>query len=110
MIGHAHLDTLDPALGRSDDAGVCLQRVCEGFDEQVAMLEWSAGFSGSCIWPGGAEYFVLEGAFDGDLGRHGETSWLRLPVGAVQTVAVVKRTGLYRQPVICVIPWGSHAE
>ncbi|MDA8391176.1 MAG: cupin domain-containing protein [Gammaproteobacteria bacterium] len=91
------MDTQDPAGWRSDAGGARLRLLYEGFGERVELLAWPAGFEGSWIWPAGAEYFVLEGAFDDELGRHGEAAWLRLPAGAMQTVRAVKPVRLYRK-------------
>ncbi|MEM1411329.1 MAG: cupin domain-containing protein [Pseudomonadota bacterium] len=55
--------------------------------ERVSLLSWGSGLElEPRPLPGGAELFVLEGAFEDDLGVYGAGSWLRLPPGHWLTV------------------------
>ncbi|MDA8361356.1 MAG: cupin domain-containing protein [Gammaproteobacteria bacterium] len=91
------LDTRDPAGWRRDEGRIHARLLHEGFGERTEILEWPAGFAGAWTWPAGAEYFVLEGAFEDDLGPHGEGAWLRLPAGARQTVRTTRAARVYRK-------------
>ena len=54
-----------------------------GFPEKMILERWPPGASlGRRSFPGGAEYFVLEGGFEDEMGEYGLYSWLRLPAGA----------------------------
>jgi anti-sigma factor ChrR (cupin superfamily) len=53
------------------------------FAEHMQLWRWPAGERPATRYPGGAEFFVLDGAFADEGGRYPRYSWLRLPAGAV---------------------------
>jgi anti-sigma factor ChrR (cupin superfamily) len=54
-----------------------------GFSDSMRLERWTPGASlGHVAYPGGAELFVLEGAFADEAGRFAAGTWLRLPAGA----------------------------
>lgn len=53
------------------------------FPEQMQLWRWPAGDRPPTRYPEGAEFLVLEGAFDDEAGHYEQHSWLRLPAGAV---------------------------
>ena len=72
------------------------------FSDITRLERWAPGASlGPKVLPGGAEFFVIEGAFEDAAGRYPAGTWLRLPTGAVLDarsdngcVAYVKTGGL----------------
>lgn len=56
--------------------------------EYVRVVHWPENTElDAGTFPGGAEYFVLEGSFEDENGRYTRGSWLRLPAGSRHTVA-----------------------
>ena len=56
--------------------------------ERVRLLQLAAGFSGRRrLWPGGAEYLVLDGICRDQDGSYPAGTWLRLPPGSQQTLS-----------------------
>lgn len=54
-----------------------------GFADVMALQRWDAGTDAGVVsYPGGAEFFVLDGEMQDDSGRYDEGTWLRLPAGA----------------------------
>ncbi len=55
-----------------------------GYDDVLAFERWAPGTDGGEVsYPGGVEYYVLDGEFADDSGRYPAGSWLRLPAGAL---------------------------
>jgi hypothetical protein len=53
-----------------------------GFSDVTRIELWTQGVDlGAVEYPGGAELFVLDGAFRDETGQHGAGTWLRFPVG-----------------------------
>lgn len=76
--GDAHWDD-GPAEGVR---GLDLQAPdAAGTATRLLRLEPGAALPSTC-YPGGAEYFVLEGGFEDQLGSFATRDWLRLPPGA----------------------------
>lgn len=66
--------------------------------EQVELLHWQAGCElESQIFPGGAEYLVLDGEFSDEQGSYGPGHWLRLPAGSRQTIHSRDGARVYRK-------------
>ncbi len=64
--------------------------------ERVRLLRSAAGAQPKDMsWPGGAEFFVVHGEIDDELGRYPAGSWLRLPAGARQRLCVRPATAFY---------------
>lgn len=54
-----------------------------GFSDSARLERWAANAElGRLEYPAGAEFFVLEGAFEDETGRFEKGAWLRLPAGA----------------------------
>jgi hypothetical protein len=52
------------------------------FPDVTRLERWAPGaVPGPRVFPGGAEFFVIEGAFEDALGRYPGGTWLRLPAG-----------------------------
>ncbi|MDE2148405.1 MAG: cupin domain-containing protein [Gammaproteobacteria bacterium] len=52
--------------------------------ERVALQRWRPGSRLSKMhYPGGAEFYVLDGSFEDEEGSYTQDAWLRLPPGAV---------------------------
>lgn len=66
-----------------DHRTIRVRRLHHDAHEDVRIETWAPGTSIERAVPGGAELFVIEGAFDEDVERFERWSWLRLPVGAV---------------------------
>ena len=56
--------------------------------EVVDILRLDAGYSETYDYPGGVEYFVLEGGFRDQQGEYTQGGWLRLPAGSTQAIQV----------------------
>jgi anti-sigma factor ChrR (cupin superfamily) len=55
----------------------------ERFPDVTRLERWAPGAApGPRKYPGGAELFVIEGAFEDAVGRYPGGTWLRLPVGS----------------------------
>jgi anti-sigma factor ChrR (cupin superfamily) len=53
------------------------------FPDVTRLERWAPGTApGPRVFPGGAEFFILEGAFEDAEGRYPGGTWLRLPSGA----------------------------
>lgn len=54
-----------------------------GFADTMQLERWEAGAQpGAIVHPAGAEFFVLDGAFEDEAGTYRSGAWLRLPVGS----------------------------
>lgn len=68
----------------------------DGFSDTTALERWAPGATPPATrFEAGAEFFVLEGSFEDETGRHGEGSWLRLPVGTVHEARSTEGCTLY---------------
>lgn len=66
--------------------------------ESVCMMKWPAGLQlDNLCFPGGVEYFVIEGGFSDQHGRYTNGSWLRLPAGSKQNIQVTQDCLLLRK-------------
>jgi anti-sigma factor ChrR (cupin superfamily) len=81
------LDTTDrSAFQPTDVAGETALELYTHGDERVRMLGWEPGAAlGERTYPGGAELFVVEGAFEDEGGAYRSGAWLRLPPGSCHT-------------------------
>jgi anti-sigma factor ChrR (cupin superfamily) len=62
------------------------------FPDVTRLERWAPGTApGPRKFPGGVEFFVIEGAFEDDLGRYPGGTWLRLPAGS--TLDAVSENG-----------------
>jgi anti-sigma factor ChrR (cupin superfamily) len=67
-----------------------------GFVDTVRLERWTPGARlDGVAYPGGAELFVLEGAFGDEGGRFGRGAWLRLPPGATHSPSTEHGCVLY---------------
>jgi anti-sigma factor ChrR (cupin superfamily) len=93
-----HVDTRDAARWRSSRAGEEVMALFEGPHETVGLVRWAAGsFFPEAELVGGAEYFVLNGAFADDQGTYGAGTWLRLPAGSSQRIRTESGATVYRK-------------
>lgn len=84
---YIRVNTLDPAGWQDGRDGEHILPLFVRPDEEVVMLQWQAGASfAQQEFPGGAEYFVIDGAFEDESGRYDQGTWLRLPAGSKQTI------------------------
>jgi len=92
------LDTRDPALWHDLGQGRQEAALFDAPWERVAMLRLAPGHLGSAeAWPGGVEFFVVEGDLMIDGAKHGAGTWLRLPLGSNLAVASLGGALLYRK-------------
>ena len=94
------IDTGSPDGWLDGDPGERVRRLHASDHETVEIRRWSPGARiAERVFPGGAEYLVLEGGFDDAGGRYGAGTWLRLPPGGAhaphtaQGCAVYVKTG-----------------
>jgi anti-sigma factor ChrR (cupin superfamily) len=67
-----------------------------GFADTMRLERWAPGTDlGQRRYAGGAELFVLRGAFADEQGRFGEGAWLRLPAGATHSPSTREGCELY---------------
>jgi anti-sigma factor ChrR (cupin superfamily) len=67
-----------------------------GFSDTTRLERWRAGTNlGRVSYAGGAEVFVLEGAFEDETGAFGTGTWLRFPVAAAHAPATANGCVLY---------------
>ena len=53
------------------------------FPDVTRLERWAPGAApGPRAFPGGVEFFIIEGAFEDDVGRYPGGTWLRLPAGS----------------------------
>ncbi len=92
------VNTLDPALWQQGRSGEHILPLFIRPDEEVVMLDWERGASFDAQdFPGGVEYFVVEGSFEDENGRYDQGTWLRLPAGSRQTVRTRQGTRVWRK-------------
>lgn len=88
---HVALDTRGARWRDLDDA-TCRLPLHQFGNESVALLRWPAGTAlADQHYPGGAELYVIDGAFSDGYGHYPAGTWLRLPPGS--THAPVARDG-----------------
>ena len=95
---HHAVDTTAMGWRDTDTDGVATKPLYAqpGFDDQVVLERWSPGASvGTRDYPGGAELFVIEGAFSDEEGTYAAGTWLRLPEGASHAPASTEGCVLY---------------
>ena len=82
-----HKDINDGESWHAGREGEEVMELHQSPHEYVRFLRWQAGTDfEEKSYPGGAEFFVLEGGFSDESGRYERGSWLRLPMGAKHTV------------------------
>ncbi|MHA7773745.1 cupin domain-containing protein [Roseibium sp. M-1] len=92
------INTLDPAGWQNGRAGEHILPLFISPDEEVVMLDWERGAAfDTQAFPGGVEYFVVEGSFSDESGRHDQGTWLRLPPGSRQRVSTTQGTRVWRK-------------
>ncbi len=95
---YVRVNTLDPSGWQQVRDGEHILPLFVRPDEEVVMLQWDAGTSFTPQeFPGGAEYFVLDGAFEDENGRYDQGTWLRLPSGSSQTIKVEHGARVWRK-------------
>ncbi len=92
------LDTRDAALWKSDGPGVERATLFDAPWERVEMLRLARGHRLLRErWPGGVEWFVVEGSIEVDGDVHETGAWLRFPPGATVAIRAPERALLYRK-------------
>ncbi|MES0879737.1 cupin domain-containing protein [Roseibium sp. SCP14] len=92
------VNTLDPAGWQAGRAGEHILPLFVRPDEEVVMLDWERGSHfDEQEFPGGAEYFVIEGSFEDADGRYDQGTWLRLPPGSRQAIRTAQGTRVWRK-------------
>jgi anti-sigma factor ChrR (cupin superfamily) len=95
---HVRVNTLDPAGWQVGRDGEHILPLFIKPDEEVVMLEWERGARfESQDFPGGAEYFVVEGSFEDQDGRYDQGTWLRLPAESSQTIKTNQGARVWRK-------------
>lgn len=95
---YVRVNTLDPAGWQAGRDGEHILPLFIKPDEEVVMLDWErdARF-GPQDFPGGAEYFVVEGSFEDQNGRYDQGTWLRLPADSSQTIKTNQGARVWRK-------------
>lgn len=84
---HVRINTLDPGRWQQGRDGEQILPLHVRSDEEVVMLRWDkAARFNEQVFPGGAEYFVLEGTFSDENGTYEKGTWLRLPEDSRQSI------------------------
>jgi anti-sigma factor ChrR (cupin superfamily) len=95
---HIRVNTLDPAGWQVGRDGEHILPLYIKPDEEVVMLDWERGARFSPQdFPGGAEYFVIEGTFEDQDGRYDQGTWLRLPADSSQTIKTNQGARVWRK-------------
>jgi anti-sigma factor ChrR (cupin superfamily) len=95
---YVRVNTLDPGGWQEGRDGEHILPLYVRPDEEVVMLQWQGGSSfARQVFPGGAEYFVIEGAFEDENGRYDQGTWLRLPAGSSQTIKTAHGARIWRK-------------
>ena len=90
--------TRDPALWTSAGPGVEQALLFEAPWEHVAMLRLAHGHRTIReTWPGGVEWFVVEGSIEVDGVVHRTGTWMRFPPGATVQIRAPDHALLYRK-------------
>jgi len=95
---YVRVNTLDPAGWQVGRPGENILPLYIRPDEEVVMLDWERGahFEDQ-DFPGGAEYFVIEGSFEDQDGRYDQGTWLRLPPDSRQTITTSQGARVWRK-------------
>ncbi|MEP4769534.1 MAG: cupin domain-containing protein [Roseibium sp.] len=95
---YVRVNTLDPAGWQNGRKGEQILPLFIRPDEEVVMLSWERGaeFS-SQNFPGGAEYFVVDGSFEDNNGSYDQGTWLRLPAGSNQLIKTSQGARVWRK-------------
>ncbi|MES0807937.1 cupin domain-containing protein [Roseibium sp. SCPC15] len=95
---YVRVNTLDPAGWQAGRSGEHILPLFVRPDEEVVMLNWERGSQfDEQEFPGGAEYFVIEGSFEDGDGRYDQGTWLRLPPGSRQSIKTAQGTRVWRK-------------
>lgn len=95
---YVRVNTLDPAGWQAGRSGEHILPLFVRPDEEVVMLNWERGSQfDEQEFPGGAEYFVIEGSFEDGDGRYDQGTWLRLPPGSRQAIKTAQGTRVWRK-------------
>lgn len=95
---YVRVNTLDPGGWQAGRTGETILPLHVRPDEEVVMLNWEreARFPAQ-TFPGGAEYFVVEGGFEDQDGHYETGTWLRLPPGSSQTIRTTEGARVWRK-------------
>lgn len=92
------VNTLDPTGWQAGRPGESILPLHVRPDEEVVMLDWERGTRfAEQDFPGGAEYFVVEGSFEDKDGRYEQGTWMRLPPGSRQKIETAGGARLWRK-------------
>lgn len=92
------VNTLDPAGWQDGRPGESILPLHVRPDEEVVMLDWERGARfEEQDFPGGAEYFVVEGSFDDQDGHYDQGTWLRLPPESRQRISTSQGARVWRK-------------
>ncbi len=92
------VNTLDPGGWQDGRDGEHILLLHIRPDEEVVMLDWARGSSfEEQEFPGGAEYFVVEGSFEDQDGHYDQGTWLRLPPGTRQKIRTTQGARVWRK-------------
>ncbi len=92
------LDTGDASRWQASQDTEEIMPLYAGPHETVGLVRWAAGSSfPETRLVGGAEYFVIDGAFSDDEGTYGAGTWLRLPAGSPQRIRTGSGATVYRK-------------
>jgi len=95
---YVRVNTLDPAGWQAGRTGESILPLYIRPDEEVVMLDWERGARFAAQdFPGGAEYFVVEGSFEDQDDRYDQGTWLRLPPESRQTVSTSQGAKVWRK-------------
>ncbi|WP_297837329.1 cupin domain-containing protein [uncultured Roseibium sp.] len=92
------VNTLDPSGWQAGRPGESILPLFIRPEEEVVMLDWERGARLALqTFPGGAEYFVVEGSFEDQSGRHDQGTWIRLPAGTRQEITTTQGARVWRK-------------
>lgn len=95
---YVRVNTLDPNGWQEGRPGERILPLFIRPDEEVVMLDWERGASFSeQAFPGGVEYFLLEGSFEDGSARYDQGTWIRLPPGSKHTVKTTQGARVWRK-------------
>ena len=93
---HVCVQTRDLAWEPGSRVGISQKPLYASAADTMRLEHWEAGAAPGLVeYAGGAEVFVLRGAFEDEVGRYDEGTWLRLPAGASHTPASPTGCELY---------------
>lgn len=95
---YVRVNTLDPTGWQEGRPGEHILPLFIRPDEEVVMLDWERGAQlDEQDFPGGVEYFVIEGSFEDQSGHYDQGTWLRLPAGSRQTIRTSHGARVWRK-------------